>query len=125
MYDCFSNKDKEDKEMEPEPSEAPTGPSCPLLQKVAREIRNEEKQAQNENRRRARAERRTRRKKKQVIKEVEEAIKETKEALKHTKAAAKSNKRTTQPRRLPRLNPIETAGRADESMNLGANMHSA
>ena len=40
MYDCFSNKDEEDKEMEPEPRETPTGPNCPLLQKIARDIRN-------------------------------------------------------------------------------------
>ena len=88
MYDCFSDDDKEDKEMEPEPSERPNGLTCPLLQKLARDIRNEEKQARNENRRRARAERHTRRKKKQVIKEVEKVIQETKAALKHNKAAA-------------------------------------
>ena len=54
--------------MEPEPSETPTR-GCPIIQKIARDIRNEEKQVRNENKRRARVERRTRRKKKQVIKE--------------------------------------------------------
>ena len=65
------------------------------------------------------------RKRKQVLKELGEVIQETKAALKQIKAAAKSNERTTQPRRSPRLNPIVTAERADESMYLGTNMHSA
>ena len=86
---------------------------------------NEEKQARNENRRRARAGRRRKRKERQVIKAADEVIKETKATLTEVRGAAKSNERTTQPRRSPRLNPTETAGRASEAMNLGANMHSA
>ena len=61
--------------------------------------------------------RRTRRKRRKVIKDVEDAIQETKEAIQQTKAVAT--------RRSPRLNPGETAERANECMNLGANMHSA
>ena len=65
----------------------------------------------------ARIVRRTRRKRRKVLKEVEEAIQETKEAIQQTKTEAT--------RRSPRLNPVETAGRANEYMNLGANIHSA
>ena len=93
MYECFSDKDKEDKEMEPEPSEMPTR-GCPIIQKIARDICNEVKQARNESQKSARVVRRTRRKRRKVVKEVEEAIQETKEAIQQTKAAAT--------RRLPR-----------------------
>ena len=68
MYEGLSKEDKEDKEMELAPSEAPTGPNCPILQEIARNYVTT----------RAQAERRTRRQKRQVIKEVDEVIKETK-----------------------------------------------
>ena len=45
MYDCFSDDDKEDEEMEPEPTETK---GCPLIQKITQDIRNEAKQARNE-----------------------------------------------------------------------------
>ena len=109
--------------MEPEPSPGTQTLGCPLIQKIARDICNKEKQTRNENRKRTRVERRTRRKRKQVLKEVEETIQETKEALKEY-GAAKNKERTTQPRRSPRLNPSETERRANVSMSLRANMHS-
>ena len=114
MYDCLSDDDEEDEEMEPEPSVVK---GCPLIQKIARDIRNEERQERNESRRNARVVRRSRRKKRKIIKEVADIIQETKETIQQTKAAA--------PRRSPRLNPIETATKVNNCMNLGANMHSA
>ena len=136
MYDCLSENDGEDKEMEPAPSEAPTGPNCPIIQEIVRKMCNDKKKEQNENRKSARKERRKRRQRRQAMKEVDEVKEETKAALKDCRAAAKkrratkSNERTTQQRRLPRLNPVgtdqqHTAGRAYEAMNLRANMHSA
>ena len=114
MYDCLSDDNEEDEELED--PEAPTK-GCPLIQKIIRQVRNQEKEERNESRRNARVVRRSRRKKRKIIKEVEEAIQETKEAIKTHKTVAK--------RRSPRLNPVETEGRANECMNLGANMHSA
>ena len=45
MYDCFSDNNEEDEEMEPESTEIK---GCPLIQKITQDIRNEEKQACNE-----------------------------------------------------------------------------
>ena len=112
MYDCLSKEDEDDEEMEP----APTARDD-IIGEIIVKVRNEEKQERNEIKRRARVGRRRKRKERQVLKEAKEVIKETKETLRDV--------RTTQPRRSPRLNPTETAGSAYESMNLGADMHSA
>ena len=91
MYDCLSEDDEEDEEMEP----APVG-RLDIVKEIIVKMNNEEKQARNETRRRTRTERRMKRKKSQVMTEAKKVIKETKEALKEV--------RTTQQRRLPRLN---------------------